>query len=116
MFPKQISRGTAPSNWSAAYVLVRLLRRTVAWLAASLLVPAAAVAGGPKFVAGTSFFNPGVVGQPFTGPTATKLLRRSGPAHASVTNQQARAMVECGGGALECNSHCRRNPLPTRVR
>ena len=43
---------------------VRLLRRTAAWLAASLLVHAAAVAGGPKFVAGVSYFNPGVLGQP----------------------------------------------------
>ena len=39
-------------------------RRTVTWLLAALLVPASAVAGGPKHVAGVSYFNPGVVGQP----------------------------------------------------
>jgi hypothetical protein len=73
----------------------RLLRRTVAWLAASLLVPAAAVAGGPKFVAGTSFFNPGVVGQPLHWANGQlNYYVDQGPLNASVTNQQARAMVD----------------------
>ena len=84
----------------------RLLRRTVAWLAASLLVPAAAVAGGPKFVAGTSFFNPGVVGQPLHWANGQlNYYVDQGPLNASVTNQQARAMVDAAAA--------RWNAIPT---
>ena len=73
----------------------RLSRRTAAWLAASLLVPVAAVAGGPKFVAGTSFFNPGVVGQPLHWANGQlNYYVDQGPLNATVTNQQARAMVD----------------------
>jgi len=73
----------------------RLSRRTAAWLAASFLVPAAALAGGPKFIAGTSFFNPSVVGQPFHWANGQlNYYVDQGPLSASVTNQQARAMVD----------------------
>ena len=73
----------------------RLSRRTAAWLAASLLLPAAAVAGGPKFVAGTSFFNPGVPGQPLHWANGQlNYYVDQGPLNASVANQQARAMVD----------------------
>jgi hypothetical protein len=73
----------------------RLLRRTAAWLAASLLLPAAALAGGPKFVAGGSYFNPGVVGQPLHWANGQlNYYVDQGPLNASVTNQQARAMVD----------------------
>ena len=73
----------------------RLLCRTAAWLAASLLLPAAALAGGPKFVAGGSYFNPGVVGQPLHWANGQlNYYVDQGPLNASVTNQQARAMVD----------------------
>ena len=73
----------------------RLSRRTAAWLAASFLVPAAALAGGPKFIAGTSFFNPSVVGQPLHWANGQlNYYVDQGPLSASVTNQQARAMVD----------------------
>ena len=73
----------------------RLSRRVAAWLAVSLLVPAAAVAGGPKFVAGTSFFNSSVVGQPLHWANGQlNYYVDQGPLNATVTNQQARAMVD----------------------
>ncbi len=73
----------------------RLSRHTAVWLAASLLSPAAAVAGGPKFVAGTSFFNPSVVGQPLHWANGQlNYYVDQGPLNASVNNQQARAMVD----------------------
>jgi len=40
------------------------LHRIAAWLFALLLMPALAVAGGPKYIAGVSYFDPGVMGQP----------------------------------------------------
>ena len=72
-----------------------LSHRAAAWLLLSLLTPAAAPAGGPKYVAGTSFFNPGGGGpaRPL-GRRPGELLRRSGPAHGPVSNQQATAMVD----------------------
>jgi hypothetical protein len=73
----------------------RLSCRTAAWLAASFLLPVAAIAGGPKFVAGTSFFNPGVVGQPLHWANGQlNYYVDQGPLNATVTNQQARAMVD----------------------
>ncbi|MGA2832189.1 MAG: IPT/TIG domain-containing protein [Terracidiphilus sp.] len=73
----------------------RLSRRVAAWLAVSLLVPAAAVAGGPKFVAGTSFFNSSVVGQPLHWANGQlNYYVDQGPLNATVTNQQACAMVD----------------------
>jgi hypothetical protein len=58
-------------------------------------LPAAAVAGGPKFVAGASFFNPAVVGQPLHWANGQlNYYVDQGPLNASVTNQQARAMVD----------------------
>ena len=73
----------------------RLSRRTAAFLAASLLFPAVAMAGGPKFVAGTSFFNPSVIGQPLHWANGQlNYYVDQGLLNASVTNQQARAMVD----------------------
>src|ERR1039457_265913 len=72
-----------------------LRRRTAVWLFASLLLPASAVAGGPKFVAGVSYFNPGVIGQPLHWANGQlNYYVDQGPLNASVTNQQARAMVD----------------------
>jgi hypothetical protein len=70
-------------------------RRTEVWLFALLLLPAAAVAGGPKHVAGVSYFNPGVVGQPIHWANGQlNYYVDQGPLNASVTNQQATAMVD----------------------
>lgn len=57
--------------------------------------PAAALAGGPKYIAGTTFFNPGVLGQPvhWAGGQVNYYVDQ-GPLSASVTNQQATAMVD----------------------
>jgi hypothetical protein len=60
-----------------------------------LLVPASAVAGGPKYVAGVSYFNPGVVGQPIHWANGQlNYYVDQGPLNASVTNAQAKAMVD----------------------
>ncbi len=70
-------------------------RRTAAWLLALLLVPASAVAGGPKYVAGVSYFNPGVVGQPLHWANGQlNYYVDQGPLNASVNNAQAKAMVD----------------------
>ena len=72
-------------------------RRVAASVLASLLllVPAVSSAGGPKYVAGVSFFNPGVVGQPvrWAGGQVQYFVDQ-GPLNGSVTNQQATAMVD----------------------
>jgi hypothetical protein len=75
----------------------RLSHRAVAWLLALLLwlAPAAAVAGGPKYVAGVSYFNPGVVGQPVHWANGQlNYYVDQGPLNSAVTNQQAKAMVD----------------------
>ena len=72
-----------------------LSNRTAAGLLALLLAPAAAVAGGPKYVAGVSFFNPAVVGQPvhWAGGQVNYYVDQ-GPLNGTVNNQQATAMVD----------------------
>jgi hypothetical protein len=73
-----------------------LYRRSAAWFSALLLllVPAA-VAGGPKYVAGVSYFNPAVVGQPvhWTNGQVSYYVDQ-GPLNSAVSNQQAKAMVD----------------------
>jgi hypothetical protein len=61
----------------------------------ALLIPAAALAGGPKYVAGTSYFNAASVGQPvhWAGGTVRYSVDE-GPLNASISNQQATAMVD----------------------
>ena len=72
-----------------------LLRRTATWLLASLLLPTVAVAGGPKYVAGTSYFDSGVVGQPVHWANGQlNYYVDQGPLNSSVTNEQATAMVD----------------------
>ncbi len=66
--------------------------------AATLLLvlgSAAALAGGPKYVAGTSFFNPAVKGQPvhWSGGRLNYYVDR-GPLNSGISNQQATAMVD----------------------
>jgi hypothetical protein len=62
---------------------------------ALLLAPVAARAGGPKYFAGTTFFNPGVLGQPihWSGGLVNYFVDQ-GPLSAAVSNQQATAMVD----------------------
>ncbi len=57
--------------------------------------PAAILAGGPKFVAGTSFFNPSVLGQPIHWAQGqVNYYVDQGPLSSSVSNEQATAMVD----------------------
>jgi len=64
-------------------------------LALLLLVPAIALAGGPKYVAGVSSFNPGVLGQPLHWSNGqVNYYVDQGPLNSSVSNQQATAMVD----------------------
>ncbi|MGP8175725.1 MAG: IPT/TIG domain-containing protein [Terracidiphilus sp.] len=64
-------------------------------LAFVFLAPAVALAGGPKYVAGVSFFNPAALGQPlhWAGGQVSYYVDQ-GPLNASVSNQQATAMVD----------------------
>jgi hypothetical protein len=70
-----------------------LLRVLIA--AGLALIPAAAFAGGPKFVAGTSYFDPAVVGEPvrWAGGLVNYYVDR-GPLNGAIGNQQATAMVD----------------------
>ena len=59
------------------------------------LAPTVVLAGGPKYVAGTSFFNPAVLGQPVHWANGqVNYYVDQGPLNSSVTNQQATAMVD----------------------
>lgn len=60
-----------------------------------LLASAAAVAGGPKFVAGTAYFNPGVVGEPvhWAGGVVNYYVDQ-GALNGQIGNQRATAMVD----------------------
>ena len=59
------------------------------------LIPEVAFAGGPKYIAGASYFNSSVLGQPvrWAGGQVNYYVDQ-GPLSASVTNQQASAMVD----------------------
>ena len=62
---------------------------------AALVLPAVARAGGPKFIAGSTFFNPGVQGQPVHWANGQlNYYVDQGPLNAQVSNQQATAMVD----------------------
>jgi hypothetical protein len=60
-----------------------------------VFTPPYLVAGGPKYIAGTSFFDPAVVGQPvhWAGGQLNYFVDL-GPLNATATNQQATAMVD----------------------
>ncbi|MGA2206113.1 MAG: hypothetical protein ABSG10_05225, partial [Terracidiphilus sp.] len=60
-----------------------------------LLASNTAFAGGPKYVAGTSYFNSAVVGQPihWSGGQVNYYVDQ-GPLSSTVNNQQATAMVD----------------------
>ena len=83
----------ARTAWHRACVFRRLTISFV--LALFLFVPASVLAGGPKYVAGTGFFNAAVAGQPvhWAGGRVNYYVDQ-GPLNGSVTNQQATAMVD----------------------
>jgi hypothetical protein len=73
-------------------------RRLILLLSAALpvfLTPAASHAGGPKYVAGASVFNPAAMGQPahWSGGQLNYYVDQ-GPLNSAVSNQQATAMVD----------------------
>jgi len=60
-----------------------------------LAAPGAARAGGPKYVAGATYFNPAVLGQPIHWPNGqVNYYVDRGPLSSQVSNQQATAMVD----------------------
>ncbi|HEY1255377.1 MAG TPA: hypothetical protein VGF01_11390, partial [Terracidiphilus sp.] len=71
-------------------------RRTAVWLFAFLLLQVPmALAGGPKYVAGVSYFNAAVVGQPVHWANGQlHYYVDQGPLNGTVNNQQAKAMVD----------------------
>ena len=73
----------------------RAATRHALTLAYLLLCPALALAGGPKYIAGVSFFNPAVLGQPvhWAGGKVGYYVDQ-GPLNSAVSNQQATAMVD----------------------
>lgn len=73
-----------------------VVRRSSFTLALLISVaPAALVAGGPKWVAGSSYFDPAVVGQPVRWANGiVNYYVDQGPLNAQVSNQQATAMVD----------------------
>jgi len=60
-----------------------------------LLATGSAWAGGPKYVAGVTYFNPSVLGQPvhWTGGQVAYYVDQ-GPLNSTINNQQATAMVD----------------------
>lgn len=70
-------------------------RRTTLIVLSLLLVPAYAISGGPKFIAGTSFFNPAALGVPIHWPGGQIYYSvDQGPLSSFVSNQKATAMVD----------------------
>jgi len=69
--------------------------RIVFCILAIALVTHSALAGGPKFVAGTAYFNPAVVGQPVHWSRGmVHYYVDQGPLNNQVSNQDATAMVD----------------------
>ena len=67
----------------------------VACLLGMAIAPSALLAGGPKYVAGSSYFNPAVMGQPvhWSGGQVQYYVDQ-GPLNGQIGNQQATAMVD----------------------
>jgi hypothetical protein len=82
--------------WISNRVTTRTASATISRAAAFLtLIPSQLVAGGPKYVAGVNFFNPGVVGQPVRWPSGlVRYFVDQGPLNAMVDHQQATTMVD----------------------
>jgi hypothetical protein len=69
--------------------------RKAAALLLGLIAPTSVAAGGPRWVAGVSFFNPAVEGQPIHWPGGlVRYYVDQGPLNGSVSNVQATAMVD----------------------
>ena len=90
---------TSASLHAASVRATRPRIRAAFPLALLCLIPVCTSAGGPKFVAGTSFFNPAVIGQPvhWAGGQINYYVDR-GPLSSFVSNQQATAMVDAAAG------------------
>ena len=69
--------------------------RFAIWALAATLTAPAVFAGGPKYVAGTVYFNPAVVGQPvhWAGGVVSYYVDQ-GPLNSQINNQAATAMVD----------------------
>ena len=64
-------------------------------LALLTLAPGSALAGGPKFIAGVTYFNPGVKGQPVHWANGqVRYFVDPGPLNNAISNSQATAMVD----------------------
>lgn len=69
--------------------------RLAAFALAAAFPATLAVAGGPKYVAGTAYFNPAVLGQPVHWPGGVvNYYVDQGPLNSEINNQQATAMVD----------------------
>ena len=94
--PYNLAKTWLAKTWHAltrlAFIGLVLTRLALAGL---LLSPAVVLAGGPKHVAGVSFFNPSVLGQPihWSGGKVNYYVDQ-GPLNSGITNQQAAAMVD----------------------
>lgn len=102
--PDQRSAAIRPARKSRAAfgAGVGLLRFGGAqWMGVLLVFSAScAGAGGPRYIAGASYFNPAVLGQPVHWPGGrVNYFVDQGPLNASINNQQATAMVD-GAAAL----------------
>ena len=61
-----------------------------------------ALAGGPKFVAGVSFFNPGAKGQPVHWANGqVRYFVDQGPLNSQISNSDAIAMVDAAAAVFE---------------
>ena len=80
------------------------------WCILPLFAPVSLVAGGPKYVAGTSFFNPGVVGKPvhWAGGQVNYYVDQ-GPLNSSIGNAQATAMKSWAVGMVPSRRPIREN-------
>ncbi|MGA9062224.1 MAG: IPT/TIG domain-containing protein [Terracidiphilus sp.] len=80
---------------SSRRTALRLSLWLLALLLLLLLAPSSTYAGGPKYIAGTAFFNPAVLGVPihWAGGQVNYYVDQ-GPLSSFVTNQQATAMVD----------------------
>ncbi|MFZ0746301.1 MAG: IPT/TIG domain-containing protein [Terracidiphilus sp.] len=70
-------------------------QRITIWLLATAIAPGALHAGGPKYVAGVSYFNPALLGQPVHWSSGlVNYYVDQGPLNSQINNQQATAMVD----------------------
>jgi hypothetical protein len=86
------SLSSVEENSVRAFIQCRRLNGALLLLA---LAPALARAGGPKYVAGATYFNPAVLGVPLHWSAGElRYFVDQGPLNSSVSNAQATAMVD----------------------